>query len=254
MMHDNINYNKELSIIIPAYNEEGNLVPLVEEIADHLSNLEITPNYEIIIVNDCSKDQTLQEAKSLMSSHPRLHVYTHEKQGGKSAALKTAFRVAQGEWIATFDGDGQNDPADLKKYWQQIKNGPKKTIYAGARRLRNDGFIKKWTSKVANKIRVAMLKDGTRDTGCGFKVMPLSLIIELPYFDNMHRFFPALARRYDYEVIELPVNDRPRQHGQSKYGFFDRASVALLDLIGVFWLYRRRYKAGNAIEIKRNNQ
>ena len=236
----------DLSIVIPAYNEEGNIIPLMDEIISSISSLQTPPTYEVIIVNDKSSDNTLNELKLLMSRYTNLLVLTHEERGGKSAALRNAFNASSGNWIATLDGDGQNDPADLARYWDQVSNGPSNTMYAGVRRLRNDGFIKKWTSKFANKIRLAFLNDGTRDTGCGFKIMPKSLLPNLPYFDNMHRFFPALARINGYDVTELSINDRPREHGVSKYGFFDRASVAILDLIGVYWLNKRKYSAGNA--------
>ena len=245
------NSSIDLSVAIPAFNEEGNITPLIDEISRHISDLQLPPSYEIIIVDDCSSDNTLAEVENLMATYSNLRVYTHQTRGGKSAALRNAFNAARGQWVATLDGDGQNDPADLAKYWNTVKNGPSDTIYAGVRKMRNDGFVKKWTSKIANKIRIALLKDGTRDTGCGFKILPKTLLPKLPYFDNMHRFFPALARMNGYDVIELSINDRPREHGQSKYGFFDRASVALLDLIGVFWLSRRKYSAGSVKQIQK---
>lgn len=241
----------DLSIIIPAYNEAGNLASLIDECVTALTNLKPAPNFEIIVVNDCSSDDTLTEALDTMAIHKQLRVLTHKNQGGKSAALRSGFQSCQGKWIATLDGDGQNDPRDLAQYWQLVSSGRHNVMYAGVRRRRNDGTIKMLTSRTANKIRRALLDDGTRDTGCGFKIMPLELVRALPYFDNMHRFFPALARREGYDVKELSINDRPRLHGQSKYGFFDRAAVALLDVIGVFWLKRRKYRAGAVEEVTR---
>ncbi len=243
------NTDVDLSIVIPAYNEAGNLGALVDEIVWGLRELAQVPDYEIIIVDDCSSDTTLSEARSCMERYEQVRVYSHEVRAGKSAALRSAFAEVEGPWVVTFDGDGQNDPADLVKYWDYIATGPSNRIYAGVRRRRNDGIVKMLTSRFANRIRRFLLDDGTRDTGCGFKVMPKALVKNLPYFDNMHRFFPALAKLNGFDVEELVINDRPRQHGMSKYGFFDRASVAMLDLIGVFWLKQRKYRAGRSVPV-----
>ena len=240
----------ELSIVIPAYNESGNIQKLINEIRDALATITPVPDYEIIVVDDCSSDDTLAEIKESMAEHPQLRVFKHENRGGKSAALRSGFREVKGRWVVTLDGDGQNDPNDIAKYWDQVSSGPYDTIYAGVRRMRNDGMIKMMTSKFANRFRRMMLNDDTRDTGCGFKILPQPLLQNLAYFDNMHRFFPALAKLNGYGVTELSINDRPREHGISKYGFFDRASVAFLDVIGVFWLNQRKYRAGNVTQIE----
>jgi glycosyltransferase involved in cell wall biosynthesis len=238
----------ELSILIPVHNEQDNLAQLINEILGAMVRAKPAPAYEIVVVDDGSTDQTRAQILPLMTEIPALRVIAHGRRAGKSAALKTGFDAARGTWIATLDGDGQNDPADLASLWGEIVAGPQTVIYAGVRRRRNDGIVKKLTSRTANAIRRRALRDNSRDTGCGFKVMPARLAKALPYFDNMHRFFPALARRHRYGVREIMINDRPRAHGVSKYGFFDRAAVALLDLTGVFWLVRRYSDRGDIAE------
>jgi dolichol-phosphate mannosyltransferase len=239
----------DLSILIPAHNEQYNLGQLINEIVHALAGTVPAVGYEIVVVDDGSSDDTRGEIVALMEKIPALRVIAHSRRAGKSAALKTGFDACAGRWIATLDGDGQNDPADLAALWGEIASGPANVVYAGVRKRRNDGLIKKLTSRSANAIRQFALKDTARDSGCGFKVLPAALAKELPYFDNMHRFLPALARRHGHDVREIMVNDRPRAHGRSKYGFFDRAAVALLDLIGVFWLVRRYSDRGGVTEL-----
>lgn len=239
----------DLSILIPAHNEQNNLAQLLNEIAKVMPQTLPAASYEILVVDDGSTDGTRQEISALMQKMGNLRVITHGRRAGKSAALKTGFDHARGRWIAMLDGDGQNDPADLAQLWPQIAAGTEQTIYAGVRNRRNDGMVKMLTSRVANAIRRRALRDTARDAGCGFKVLPAALATALPYFDNMHRFFPALARRHGYGVCEIMVNDRPRIHGSSKYGFFDRAIVSLLDLIGVYWLIRRYSPRGDIAEL-----
>jgi dolichol-phosphate mannosyltransferase len=239
----------DLSIVIPVHNEQDNLAQLINEIVMVMPRALPQPVYEIIVVDDGSTDSTRDEIVPLMDKLTALRVIAHSRRAGKSSALKTGFDAARGAWIATLDGDGQNDPADLACLWSEIAAGPITVIYAGVRRRRNDGVVKKFTSLFANAIRRRALRDNSRDTGCGFKVLPAALVAALPYFDNMHRFFPALARRHGYEVREVLINDRPRLHGRSKYGLFDRAAVALLDLIGVYWLVRRYSERGGITEL-----
>jgi len=239
----------QLSIIIPAHNEAGNLAPLIAEIMAVFAAEAPRLDYEIIVIDDGSSDATRAEVSALMPGEPRVRLLAHGQRAGKSAALKTGFDHARGMWIAMLDGDGQNDPADLARLWPEIAGSRPQTIYAGVRRRRNDGVVKYATSKLANPVRKFMLRDGCRDSGCGFKVIPRALALALPYFDNMHRFLPALARREGLEVREVMVNDRARRHGASKYGFFDRAAVAFLDVIGMYWLMRRYSPRGDIGEI-----
>ena len=239
----------DLSILIPAHNEQNNLTQLLNEIVAVMTQALPASGYEIIVIDDGSTDATRAEILALMGRMAALRLIVHERRAGKSAALKTGFDAARGKWIAMLDGDGQNDPADLARLWKEIASGSDRTIYAGVRTRRNDGLVKKLTSRSANAIRRRALRDSARDAGCGFKVLPASLARALPYFDNMHRFFPALARRHGYDVRETLVNDRPRLHGASKYGFFDRAIVSFLDLVGVYWLIRRYSDRGAVKEM-----
>lgn len=240
----------QLSIVIPAHDEADNLGPLIAEITDAFAAQPPQPDYEIIVVDDGSTDATRQAMRDALTDVPQLRLLTHARRAGKSAALITGFETARGTWIAMLDGDGQNDPADLARLWPEIAAGTTDTIYAGVRRRRNDGAIKWATSKLANRIRKFMLRDGCRDTGCGFKVVPRALALSLPYFDNMHRFFPALARRHGLAVREVMVADRARRHGVSKYGFFDRAAVSFLDVVGMYWLMRRYSPRGEIREVE----
>jgi dolichol-phosphate mannosyltransferase len=162
----------------------------------------------------------------------------------------TGFRAARAPWIQTLDGDGQNDPADAAELWRRLHTpsgnpGPpaRLGLVAGIRKRRNDGVIKFLSSRIANGIRRTLLRDATPDTGCGFKLIRTSVAVQLPFFDGMHRFLPALVRRTGYEVMQTPVNDRPRTAGRSKYGFFGRLGAGIVDLWGVFWLLRRGTRA-----------
>lgn len=240
----------QLSIVIPAHDEADNIGPLVAEIVDAFAAIQPQPDYEIVVVDDGSTDETRHNARQAMTDAPQLRLIAHARRAGKSAALTTGFEAARGDWIAMLDGDGQNDPADLARLWPEVAAGTADTIYAGVRRRRNDGAIKWATSKLANRIRQFLLRDGCRDTGCGFKVIPRALALSLPYFDNMHRFLPALARREVLEVREVTIDDRARRHGVSKYGFFDRAAVAFLDLMGMYWLMRRYSPRGDIREVE----
>jgi glycosyltransferase involved in cell wall biosynthesis len=239
---------RDLSILIPAHNEQDNLAQLINEILRLMPQVMAVSAYEIIVIDDGSTDSTVAEILPLMDGGAPLRLIAHGRRAGKSAALKTGFTAANGRWVLTLDGDGQNDPADLVRLWGEISAGPATVMYAGVRNRRNDGLVKKFTSRFANAVRRRALRDTARDSGCGFKVLPASLATALPYFDNMHRFLPALARRHGYGVREVLVNDRPRVHGTSKYGFFDRAAVSFLDLVGVYWLVRRHSDRGEVKE------
>lgn len=225
---------KNLSVVIPVYNEEDNIVPLITEIKQVLSN-EIP--YEIIVVDDASQDKTplvLQQAKL---DTPQLKILRHQKNAGQSAALLTGARAAQYEWIATLDGDGQNNPADILKLMAATPDD--KTVCVGYRTKREDNFIRKCSSIIANGIRSTMLKDDCPDTGCGVKLFPKNTFLSLPHFRNYHRFLPALFKRAHITVINVPVSHRQRQFGQSKYGVLNRLGVGIIDLFGVAWLMRR---------------
>jgi dolichol-phosphate mannosyltransferase len=227
-----------LSVVVPAHNERDNVGPLMGEIEAALTPLGIA--WEAIFVDDLSRDDTLSVLQGLKASHPRLRVLSHRSQSGQSTAIRTGVKAARGTWIATLDGDGQNDPADIPKLLAQRDAGdPRVKLYAGWRVDRKDTGSKRWASKIANAIRSRLLQDHTPDTGCGIKLFERAVFLDLPYFDHMHRYLPALVKRAGFEVLSVPVNHRPRGAGVSKYNNLQRAWVGLADLRGVAWLIRR---------------
>jgi dolichol-phosphate mannosyltransferase len=229
----------ELSVVIPVKNEAGNIAPLVAEIADALDG---RIEYEILYVDDGSEDSTAAEIRRLQASLPQLRLVRHTSSCGQSAAIHSGVKAARGSWIATLDGDGQNDPADLRALWRLAQESPAMPplLIAGHRTRRRDRWSKRQASRLANAVRRRLLHDDTPDTGCGLKLFPRALFLDLPYFDHMHRFVPALVLREGGIVHSVPVNHRPRQRGTSKYGLLDRLGVGIADLIGVLWLRRRR--------------
>jgi dolichol-phosphate mannosyltransferase len=232
----------DLSVVIPVRNEAGNIAPLVAEIAGALDGC---VGYEIIYVDDGSADSTAAEIRRLQASRPQLRLLRHAESCGQSAAIRSGVKAARGRWIATLDGDGQNDPADLPALWQIAQGTASSSatvpplLIAGHRARRQDSWSKRHASRIANAVRRRLLRDDTPDTGCGLKLFPRALFLDLPYFDHMHRFLPALVLREGGSVRSVPVNHRPRQRGISKYGVFDRLAVGIVDLFGVFWLRRR---------------
>jgi len=230
----------DLSIVIPVKNEAGNIAPLVAEIGAALDPS--GADYEIVYVDDGSSDATAAEVARLQAANPRLRLIRHAKSCGQSAAIRSGVKAARARWIATLDGDGQNDPADIPSLWQIAKAAPAAPplLIAGQRARRQDRRSKRWASKIANSVRRAMLHDDTPDTGCGLKLFPRALFLDLPYFDHMHRFLPALVLREGGVVRSLPVNHRARERGTSKYGLWDRLWVGISDLFGVMWLRRRQ--------------
>jgi dolichol-phosphate mannosyltransferase len=229
----------DLSIVIPVKDEAGNIAPLVAEIGGALDGS--GADYEIVYIDDGSGDATAAEIARLQASNWRLRLVRHAKSHGQSAAIRSGVRAARGAWIATLDGDGQNDPADIPALWQIARAAPlaPPLLIAGHRVSRQDSGTKRWSSKLANAVRRAMLHDDTPDTGCGLKLFPRTLFLDLPAFDHMHRFLPALVLRAGGVVRSVPVNHRPRERGTSKYGTLDRLAVGITDLFGVMWLRRR---------------
>lgn len=227
----------DLSVVIPVKNEAENIAPLVAEITAALDGL--TP-YEIIYVDDGSSDRTAAEIMRLTPS-ASLRLLRHARSCGQSAAIRTGVKAARGAWIATLDGDGQNDPADIPRLWRLARAAPATPplLVAGHREKRRDTWSKRVASRVANRIRSKLLGDATPDTGCGLKLFPRALFLDLPAFDHMHRFLPALVLRAGGTVRSVQVNHRPRRRGVSKYGVFDRLGVGIVDLFGVWWLQRR---------------
>jgi dolichol-phosphate mannosyltransferase len=227
----------ELSVVVPAFNEEGNVLRLLDEIVAALRG---TVAFEVIFVDDHSRDGTRAALHGALARVPELRVLGHERQSGQSTAIRSGVKAARGEWIATLDGDGQNDPADLPKLLAARDAGPADVkLYAGWRVNRQDSGSKKWASRWANGIRSRLLRDATPDTGCGTKLFERAAFLDLPYFDHMHRYLPALMQRAGWKTVSVPVNHRPRGAGQSKYTNLGRALVGVRDLMGVAWLIKR---------------
>ena len=227
----------DLSIVIPVRNEAANIAPLVAEIGAALAGID----FEIVYVDDGSEDSTVAEIRRLEAAEPRLRHLQHLRSCGQSAAIRSGVKAARGGWIATLDGDGQNDPADIARLWPIAGAAPEQPalLIAGHRARRQDSWIKCRVSEIANRVRRRVLHDDTPDSGCGLKLFRRTLFLDLPYFDHMHRFLPALVLREGGIVRSVPVNHRPRQRGTSKYGVLDRLGVGIVDLLGVVWLRRR---------------
>jgi dolichol-phosphate mannosyltransferase len=231
-----------LSVVVPVFNERDNVAPLVGEI---VSALRGKIDFEIVYVDDCSKDDSLAVLKALKTSTPELRVFAHGKQSGQSTAIRNGIKAARGEWIATLDGDGQNDPADIPKLLAaRDAAAPEVKLFAGWRVHRQDSGSKRWASKFANAIRSRLLRDETPDTGCGIKLFERAVFLDLPYFDHMHRYLPALVKRAGWQSVSVPVNHRQRSAGVSKYNNLGRAWVGLKDLRGVAWLIARSKVTG----------
>jgi dolichol-phosphate mannosyltransferase len=239
-----------ISVVVPVRNEVGNIAPLVTEIAAALQAAFPERAFEIVYVNDGSSDGTEQELLRLMALHSWLRQIKHAQSCGQSAAVRTGVAAAHGDIVTTIDGDGQNDPAFIPKLIAVLEEGaPKVGLVAGQRVGRKATGFKKVQSRVANAVRNAVLKDGTRDTGCGLKAFRRDMFLGLPYFDGLHRFLPALVRRDGFDIGYVDVVDRQRHSGVSNYGFFDRLWVGILDLAGVWWLVRRKKRVPQSKEI-----
>ncbi len=237
-----------VSVVVPVRNEAGNIAPLVAEIEAALTGC----SFEIVYVNDGSSDATTADLLALAAQRPYLRQIRHLSSCGQSAAIRTGVQSARGPIVATLDGDGQNDPAFIPILVNALESGgPRLGLVAGQRVGRKASGFKRMQSRIANRVRAAVLKDGTRDTGCGLKVFRRDLFLALPYFDGLHRFLPALVRREGFEIGYVDVVDRPRQHGVSNYGFWDRLWIGILDLAGVWWLIRRRKRVPQAEEVSR---
>ena len=227
----------QLSVVVPVHNEEDNVAPLVDEIVTALRG---RIDFEIVYVDDASKDATLQRLRDLQATVPELRVIRHVSNAGQSTAVRNGVKAARAPWIATLDGDGQNDPADIPNLLAKRDAGdPQTKLYAGWRVNRQDSGSKRWASKWANAIRSRMLRDATPDTGCGIKLFEREAFLDLPYFDHMHRYLPALMQRAGWKTVSVPVNHRHRSTGVSKYNNLNRALVGIRDLRGVAWLITR---------------
>ncbi len=227
-----------VAVVVPVRNEAGNIAPLVAEIA---AALEGQWPFEVVYVNDGSIDGTEAELARLMALHSFLRRVRHKQSCGQSAAVRSGVAAARAPLVVTIDGDGQNNPAFIPAMIRALESGaPKMGLVAGQRIGRKSGGFKKLQSRIANAVRNAVLRDGTRDTGCGLKAFRRDMFLGLPYFDGLHRFLPALVKRDGYGIGYVEVVDRPRGTGVSNYGLWDRLWVGILDLAGVWWLVRRK--------------
>ena len=225
-----------LSLVVPCYDEEENVGPLIEEAFRVLSGMGIP--FELVVVDDGSKDATLDRLRVERSRHPELRVIRLAKNTGQSGALAAGFRAARGEFIATLDGDLQNDPADIPRLFELVASGGC-DVASGWRRKRRDSFLRRVSTRVANGVRKVFLRDGMNDSASSMKVYRREVLEHLPVFNGMHRFFPAIAKMRGFRVVELPVNHRPRVRGQAKYGLWNRVFRATVDMFGVAWLRGR---------------
>ncbi|MEM7466697.1 MAG: glycosyltransferase family 2 protein [Pseudomonadota bacterium] len=234
------------SVVLPCYNESENIVDLVNEIAGVMSgNSEIIRTFEILVIDDCSTDETVAILRAEFStgSSP-LRILRHRNNYGQSAAICSGVVQAKHPWIITLDGDGQNDPADIPKLIASLLefDGARLPMICGQRVKRQDSWLRKFSSKIANGVRSNLLRDATADTGCGLKLFSRDAFMRFPRFNHMHRFLPALAKRDGGHIVSVAVNHRPRRHGVSKYGLNNRLWVGIVDLFGVIWLQRRSFR------------
>ncbi|HZP75259.1 MAG TPA: glycosyltransferase family 2 protein [Pseudolabrys sp.] len=237
-MSDGPNEQPAVSVVVPVRNEAGNVAPLIAEIAAALGG---EWRFEVVYVNDGSSDGTAAELDRLRAQYSWLRRVTHATSCGQSAAVRTGVSAARAPLVVTLDGDGQNDPSFIPAMLRTLQAGaPRTGLVAGQRVGRKATGFKKLQSRIANAVRGAVLRDGTRDTGCGLKAFRRDVFLGLPYFDGLHRFLPALVRRDGFDIGYVDVVDRPRAHGVSNYGFWDRLWIGILDLAGVWWLIRRR--------------
>jgi len=228
-----------VSVVVPVLDEAGAIEPLLEEIDAALGGRE---RFEVIVVDDGSRDDTADRVRESSRRHPWLRLVRHAAPYGQSAAIRTGVRAARGALVVTLDGDGQNDPADVPAMLDAYRDSIARSslgLVAGQRARRNDGPLRRLSSRVANGVRARVLGDGVADTGCGLKVFSREAFLALPYFDHMHRFLPSLMQREGYAVLLRPVRHRPRLAGRSKYGVWNRLPTGIVDLLGVLWLARR---------------
>ncbi|WP_368565587.1 glycosyltransferase family 2 protein [Pseudoxanthomonas sp. UTMC 1351] len=241
-----VNLFPQLSVVVPVFNERDSVIPLVHEITSALRDRTRSEggDFEIVYVDDHSRDDTLSVLLALKVHVPELRVIHHDAQSGQSTAIRAGVKAARGAWIVTLDGDGQNDPADIPRLMQKRIGADGSTkLFAGWRINRQDSGSKRLASRWANVIRSRVLRDDTPDTGCGIKLFEREAFLDLPYFDHMHRYLPALMQRAGWQTISVPVNHRRRNAGESKYNNLNRALKGMRDLCGVAWLIKRSKRA-----------
>ena len=237
-----------LSIIIPVFNERENIGPVIAEALEKTAEI----GAEIIIVDDGSEDGTGEAVAAASEGQNRVRYIRHPQRAGKSAALRTGALAANALWIGTMDGDGQDDPDDLLNLAKEVDLSTVGAVgvVGGVRRERTDGSSRKTASKLANGLRQYLLKDNCPDTACGLKVIGRDIFLALPFFDAVHRFLPALVQHLGWEARYVPVGNRPRAHGTSKYSNIGRAAAGFFDLMGVVWLMRRTHTPGREMLLR----
>jgi len=235
----------DVSIVVPVFNETGNVGPLAREIAAAFAG----QAYEMIFVDDASTDSTRADLIALKADLPSLRVLSHQRNSGQSRSVRTGILAARAAIVVTMDGDGQNDPADAPRLAARLLASPDQVALVGGQRVkRQDSLAKKFASKVGNGVRKRLLKDGAEDTGCGLKAFRREAFLRLPYFDHIHRYLPALMIREGYQVAFEPVGHRARMAGASKYTNLGRLWASLSDLLGVMWLNSRSRLPGVVAE------
>lgn len=235
----------EISVVVPVFDEEGAAPPLAREIAAAFDGR----NFEIVFVDDASRDGTRAALAALKTEIPQLRVLTHRRNAGQSRAIRTGVLGARAPVVVTLDGDGQNDPADGPALVDALRAGPPELALVGGERVkRQDSAAKKLASRIGNGVRRRLLNDTAVDTGCGLKAFRRDAFLRLPYFDHLHRYLPALMLREGYRVEFRPVNHRHRQTGRSKYTNLGRLMASLSDLFGVMWLQSRARDPGGVEE------
>src|SRR5580704_710070 len=241
----------EFSVVVPVFDEEGAAPDLAREIAAAFAGR----SYELIFVDDASRDGTRAALNALTSEIPQLRVVTHARNAGQSRAVRTGVLAARGGIVITLDGDGQNDPADAPRLAERLAAGPASlALVGGVRVKRKDTLAKRYASLIANGVRQRLLNDAAADTGCGLKAFRREAYLRLPYFDHQHRFLPALMIREGYEIAFEPVGHRQRQTGRSKYTNLGRLWASFSDLSGVMWLNSRARDPGEVSEATPSGQ
>ena len=238
----------EISVLVPVMNEAGNITPLVDEICTAFKSR----RFEIIYIDDASDDATVEELLAILGDVPQLRVLRHTKRAGQSAAIRSGLLRASGALVGILDGDGQNVPTDFPALEAAMTDASKDGVMvmaAGIRQRRNDSPMRLLASRGARWVRTSLLGDTHPDSGCGIKILPRDLFMQLPFFDHMHRFMPSLVRRHGGEVLGVPVAHRARLRGTSKYRILDRLIVGISDVFGVIWLLRRAPRQGTVTEV-----
>ncbi len=226
-----------LTIVIPVYEERENIAAVIQEVMEVVADQDV----DVVVVDDGSDDGTADIVRHIARRTPHLRLVRHPKRSGKSAALRSGVMASKTLWIGTMDGDGQDDPRDLLNLAAQVDLSTVGNVglVGGVRQQRTDGASRKFASRFANSLRRSLLRDDCPDTACGLKVVPRNLFLAFAFFDALHRYLPALTKHMGFETRYVPVTNRERIHGKSKYSNIGRAAAGLVDLMGVSWLMRR---------------